>query len=772
MSKKTGSADTYQSHDLALKQAGGGMTLQRLEDLLSDIRYQPLWREDADICADYYDNHQLRVDRLARMELLGIPPLITNLIAPVVNSVLGMEVKSRLDSRVGEADEAQEAPEELILALNTKQNEAERESRSDAAISNAYASQVKTGVGWVEVSRESDPYRFPYRVKSVHRNEIWWDFRATELDLSDARYLIRKRRFDVDVLIALMPEHKALIENACYDRFGTWQLDTELNIDTELAQSAHVERITNIDASDWRDAERKRATVYEVWYREIVRKDMIELPNGKVIPHDPKDVMLQQAIKMGMVTVQPRVTSEVRVAFYLGCHRLYDLPSPYPHRHFPYVPFFGFQEDRSNIRYGMIRSMISPQDVVNSADAKMHWMLSAKRVVADSDAIDVRFNTWRQVMDQIASPNAAVLLDPAKRNARFEVDSDFQLSAQQFSRRMQAASDIENAAGIYKAMMGKEGAATSGVGINSLIEQSTVVMSELNDNYAFARRQVNDLLFQLVKEDLINKEVRVPIKRNGKKETVVLNQRVLDPQTGQPAIDNDITSIEFKVTLNDVPNTASFKQQQLMILKDAIMALPEQMRGVAAPALIMLTDAPDKEEMAESLKRMLGLGSKLSDEEQTAKDEADAQAAAEVQALQKRLVEANAALAEQKVANMEASTKKIDAERISKMVEAMYEAMQSGMVVAATPQVAPIADEILIGAGYEDIGGEATVNAPPAPQLPPGQGLNAVPGPRQGIPAPPQQINPQPPSPAIGMQHGIETVRNDGVDPNSPPAQA
>ena len=744
--------------DGAMVQAGG-MTLKRLEDLMSDIRYQPLWRSDADKCCDYYDGYQLTAERLERMERLGIPPIITNLIGPVVNSVLGLEAKNRTDARVSEADEAQQAPEELMLAMNARLNEAERESMADMATSEAYASLIKAGVGWVEVGLESDPFLYRYRVQAVHRNEIWWDWRAQRLDLMDARYLVRKRRYDKDHLIAVMPEHERLIRYAVEDRFGSWQLDLEGDWDTDLMMAAHNERVTNIDSSDWRDAERDRATVYEVWYREWKRGKFLELPNGRMILFDKRNPAQMMAIERGWIVPTDRVYSDVRLAFYLGCHRLYDMPTPYPHRYFPYVPMFGYREDRSGIRYGMIRGMLSPQDVVNSADAKMHMLLNSKRVVADSDIIDGRYNTWRDVRDEVASPQSMILLDPSKRGGRFEIDSDGQLSAQQFNRRMQAAGDIENAAGVYKAMLGKEGAATSGVGINSLIEQSTVMLSEITDNFAFGKRMVRELLFSLVKQDIIDKEIRVPIKRDGKKEIIVLNQRVVDQQTGQQVINNDIKSIEFKVAMNEIPNTASFKQQQLQVLIDTIKGLPPDVQMLAVPTMLKLTDAPDKDEMAEAVRRKIGIGPKLTDEQQAAADEQTKQEAGEIAALNKRVAVANAELAEVKVEKERAATDKIDAERLVRMVEAMYSAMQSGQIVATIPQVAPVADKILEGAGYKD----AEVPQAASPVAP--QQQNA---PMDGTRLPDNAPAPQ--SPLIGSQQGIETVRNDGSQIS--PAQA
>jgi hypothetical protein len=109
------------------------------------------------------------------------------------------------DWRVRPEDD-EECDDDLAEGLTVKLKHAETESRADRAVSDAYAAQIKAGLGWVEVSREHDPFKCPYRVRYVHRREIFWDWRAEQPDLSDARYLIRRRWLELEHAIALMPQ--------------------------------------------------------------------------------------------------------------------------------------------------------------------------------------------------------------------------------------------------------------------------------------------------------------------------------------------------------------------------------------------------------------------------------------------------------------------------------------------------------------------------------------------------------------------------------------
>ncbi|WP_206689633.1 hypothetical protein, partial [Streptococcus pseudopneumoniae] len=63
--------------------------------------------------------------------------------------------------------------DDVADALNHKVNQAERQSGADKACSDAFKPQLAVGLGWVEVARESDPFKFQYRCEAVHRNEVF-----------------------------------------------------------------------------------------------------------------------------------------------------------------------------------------------------------------------------------------------------------------------------------------------------------------------------------------------------------------------------------------------------------------------------------------------------------------------------------------------------------------------------------------------------------------------------------------------------------------------
>lgn len=646
----------------------------QVEMFLREIKHQPHWRREADRAADYYDGNQLSPETVERLKDRGQPPLITNIIKPTIDTVLGMEAKSRSDWRVRPEDN-DECSDELAEGLSVKLKHAEIESRADRAVSDAYAAQIKAGLGWVEVAREHDPFKCPYRVKYVHRREIFWDWRAEQPDLSDARYLIRRRWLELEHAIALMPQYATLFRMTT----GGWAgFDPLMEQDSRLVQSWEVERDTRIAAVDWRDIQRMRICLYEIWYRKWVRGYTMTLPNGTVMEADFNNPRHNEAIVAGVAKVKQATFQKVRLAWYTGPHFLYDVPSPYKHNQFPYVPFFGHREDLTNVPYGLIRSMVSPQDEVNARKSKMLWSLNSRRVVADSDAV----LDHNKAAQEVARPDAYIIMNANRKpSSTFRVDPGGELAAQQFQVMQEAKQEIAEASGIHKSMQGQQSGASSGLAINSLIEQGMNTLAEINDNFRYARRLVGEMLFELVKQNLMQGPSKVTIGEGSQKKVIQLNVMAMDPETGKPVMVNDVAKVKAKIVLDDVPSTPTYRMQQLQMLTEITKSLPPQLQGFVIDFVIEATDMPKRHELADRLRAAVGI---QDPEQQKQAAAAQQQAAQAQQAMQQKVFVLDAAERAARIRKLNAEAEKVQTET----VRAKYEPL------VRTPQIAVSAPAI------------------------------------------------------------------------------
>lgn len=627
-------------------------------NILSEIEEQPAWRVNSDIESDYYDGNQLDSATLAAMKELGMAPIIENLVAPTVDAVLGLEAKTRLDWKI--ATNADEDFSEVAEAMNYRMKQAESESMADRACSDSFAAQVKAGLGWVEVAREHNPFLYPYRVGFVHRNEVFWDFRGKRPDTLDWRYLVRKRWHDVDVVKKTFPDKAELLN---LSGAGWSGMDPTMLIDggrsTGLAMDYGRERGWTHEEQEWRDTFRKRLCLSEVWYRRWIRGHVLKTPDGRVIEFDRKNRDHIEAVAYDLVQVRSALYTKVRLAWFVGPHKLADMPTPYKHDKFPYVPFFGKREDMTGVPYGLIRAMKPLQDEVNARNTKMIWLLAAKRVTMTEGVTKDSPETVRR---EAARPDAMHVLDPQKLQSggKFEVETDFQLNSQQYSALVDKRQALKNVAGVYASFEGNQKGAISGVAANTLVEQSTQTLAEIFDNYQFARRQVGDLLMSLIIEDIGDKpmEVKIDNEVNGAK-TVKLN---VPDERG--LLTNDVQRARLKVALSDVPGTASYREQRFLRLTELTRSLPENLQALVIDFVMAASDDPQRGEIVKRLRKALNLGDQ---EAPKTPEEAEAMQAAQAEqeqaaALQQRAVELDLADKEAKVGKTNAEAARAQAQ--------------------------------------------------------------------------------------------------------------
>jgi hypothetical protein len=742
-------ADEQPVNELAL-------TLDEYSEIMREIEEQPNWRGTADKEMDYADGNQLASDLLQRQRALGIPPAVEDLVGPALLSIQGYETATRTDWRV--TPDGDVGGQDVADALNYKLNQAERHSRADRACSDAFRPQIGIGVGFVEVKRESDPFKFPYRCVAVHRNELHWDFAALEDDLSDARWLRRQRWLRPERIARVFPQHADLIK--AIGRSGaTWWLDDPIGSNdggnsTGLQNAWAEARTWTVQEERWYNPTSKEVCLAEVWYRRWVDVGVITTPDGRVVEYDPANMAHAVALASGRAEFSMAVVARVRRSYWLGPHCLHDGPTPYSHRHFPYVPFWGFREDSTRVPYGYVRGMIYPQDSLNSGISKLRWGMASVRTERTKGAVDM---TDAQFRNQIGRVDADIVLnaDHFRNNpgARFQVHRDFQLNQQQFQMMQDNRSAIQRVSAVTSGFMGKQGNATSGRQEQMQIEQSNQSLARMMDNFRAARTMVGELLLSMIVEDLGDKEATIIIEGDAVRadRAVVINKPEQDP-AGYSYLSNDLQRTRLKVALEDVPSTTSYRGQQLSALSEAVKSLPAQYQAAAMPYLVSLMDVPFKRDVVEAIR---AAGEQESPE-----------------AIEKRIQErvrqelANAGM-EVKLREVALKEKRSEAEiemmlakAVQIGVQTAYSAMQGGAQVAQMPMIAPIADEIMKGAGFQQKKGDDP-NFP----LPDQQAAMNIKSPYiqgEGLAAEAVEVRENtspasPPVPALGM-NGIETA--------------
>ena len=686
------------------------ISIDEFASIVRESLSQPPWRAQADKEADYADGNQLSTDLLRRMKEMGIPPAKENIIGPAIAAVCGYEAKTRTDWRV--TPDGEPGGQDVADALNFRLNQAERHSKADRALSQAFRPAAGVGLGWVEVARASNSMEYPYKCRYIHRNEIWWDMKAIEPDLSDARWLYRRRWVSRSRAARMFPNHATLIMAGGPDRwiadFAIQELEGGQS--TGLHAAADAERAWTLPEDHYYNEENKTVCITELWYRRWVTTVMLKMRDGRAVKYDQANELHRAALSLGRGKLVEELLPVVRRAYWMGPHCLFDGPSPYPHRHFPYVRVSGFQEDLTGIFFGLVRDMLFPQDNLNSTISKLRWGMSAVETKRTKGAVAMTDQQFRQMSSRV---DADFVLDPQamKDGGVFERNRDFQLNAQQFQLMQDSRAAAARVSGVTASFQGQTGTATSGVQEQTQVEQSQVSLADLMDNFKEARSQVGELLLALIIEDIGKQETTVVIEGDvlNPPRTVVLNRPEVDELTGIVMLSNDVQRTRLKVAMEDVPTSSSFRAQQLNSLSESVKAATPEIQQVVMPFMIDLMDLPRKKEVVEAIRDAQG--------------QADPEAI-RTQVKQELMYDLKSRELDIKQAESDARIKHLVAQAVQTGVQAAFSAMQAGAQVAMNPAVAPIADVVMQGAGYK-----RPSPAGDDPNFPTAGGVPVAPGP-------------------------------------------
>lgn len=660
-------------------------TTQQLLAITSDIDSQPDWRTVANKACAYYDGDQLAPEVIAKLRERGQPLTQHNLIGPTVDGVLGMEAKTRTDLMVI-ADDPDDSFEDMAEAVNAEFADVCRLSGMDKARSDAYAGQLKAGLGFVEVRRNPDPFGPRYKIDDVHRNEVYWDWFSRKADWSDCRWVMRKRWVDIDEVKATFPKFADIIDYSAHDWNGFVDTVSVDGIESNLVSAYNEYQSWDRQASEWMTQDRRRVLMQVIYYRTWQQMPVMELSNGRVIQYDKNNVMHGVAVATGRVNVTVARVSRIREAWFVGPHAITDRPCKAPQGMFPLIPFWGYRKDKNGEPYGLVTRAIPAQDEVNFRRIKLTWLLQAKRVIKDTDATNM---TDAQLAEEIERPDGVINLNPNRANKTTAADAlniqqDFQVAQQQFQVMQESMKLIQDGMGIYSAFLGQDSNAKSGVAISNLVEQGATTLAEINDNYQFACQQVGQLLLSYLLEDLSKRRnYNVTINRDDPRKR---KQVMLNAQTDDGGMTNDITQLRAHIALAPIQQTPAYRSQLAQRLSDVIARLPPAVQGAVLDMWVDLLDIPNKHEFMDRIRTAVG-APKSPDDMTPEEQQAAQQQAQQQQALQQKELELKFTQMQAQIDKMQAEAQRLAAQAQLSTAQATSQRFDDALNQAKTGQL-------------------------------------------------------------------------------------
>ena len=679
-------------------------------------RGHAVYTQQAKLCEDFYLGGGLQWDQdvKADLEAVGRPASESNEIMGAVNASIGFQIANRMDVQV--VPRGQGADELTAKALNllfkceldrVRFRWRETQVFGDGLIQQRGYFELRISrndqmLGEIEL-RDLDPLDvIPDPDAKAYDPDEWADVTITRW-LSDD---------DIEQMYGAQAAAAVKAMNVPAEQDfgdGTGQDGTQRSRFGDSRTGAYYDAMMD-------DAGVKRYRVIDRQHHRYNMAMVAIYPTGDIQQLGEVSIEELNALKAQGVLLTQRRMKRVRWTVSAMDVLLHDDWSPYNHfTPIPYFPYF-----RRGRTRGMVDNAISPQETLNKAIAQaLHIVNSTANSgwISDEESLANMDNEDLEDVGASTGLNIVVKKD-ARRPEKIQPNG---IPTGMADLIAGSRVTIKAVTGVNESMMGVGEQDMSGVAIQSrqfaAQQQLALPLDNLSrTRHMLAMRTLE--LFQAYYTDA--REYRITeMDAFGKPKTTTLAINQVQPDGSVLA---DLTLGKYDIAISDQPMQITFDNSQFEQLK----ALRRDM-GIPIPASLAIrySNLSDKGEALSAIEAQQPQSDPL----------ADAKVGTE-QARQTQLTAA-AGLAQ-------ANTELIKAEAVNTNVTAMYSATRAGAEVASMPAVAPIADELLKSAGFED------KDAPPiVPSVPAGAQLAA--------PPPSESTHPlTPPHPDVGVDAGIE----------------
>ncbi len=358
-----------------------------------------------------------------------------------------------------------------------------------------------------------------------------------------------------------------------------------------------------------------------------------------------------------------------------------------PYKTFDIIPYFWLFD------YGhclaMVDNAISPQELENkSLSAAIHYQTSVSNSGWKVKKGSLKNMTTADLGEKGMKTGIVLELDNVEDAVKIQPNT-YPTGMDRLSQV--GAEGIKSVTGMSDAEQGNNSPEVSGVAINAKQFQSKLILADAHDNMSFTRtllaRKLMELFQRFFTNERMFKIIGTDDRGNDKEEELIINQ--VD-ELGQ--IINDITLGEYEVVVTSQPLASTFADtqfQQLLEMQKAGMPIP-------ADVIVLASNLSNKQQLADRLSNPDDNGA----------------AAAQLKLLEARIKDIMAGVdlkAEQR--------NKLVADKTNTNIQGMFGAVNAAKVLAMTPGAAPLADELMLSAGFEDHNA-APVIPQQVPQLP------------------------------------------------------
>lgn len=514
-----------------------------------------------------------------RQQRAGRPCLTINKLPATVDKVIGDARQNKMSIKIRPIDDNQDPKRAEVMAGLIRDIE---RAGADVAYQTALEGAISCAQGYFRVVTQynsEDTFDQDIRIKRIlNPMSVTIDPNAEAADGSDAR----------------------------------WAFITEMVPRSEFEEKYPDLTVGDFDAetddawSDWFDRE-DHVRIGEYWRLVPKKKTIVQMSDGTVTEMDVVKPVLDELEQQGITIVRQRDVKSQAVEWYLiGRRQIIDGPIDWPGIHIPIIPVWGKETVVRGERYlrSLVRFAKDPQRMYN------YWRSASTELVALSpkspwlvtpDQIEGFESEWRRVNSDNL-PYLPYNPQPDAPMPQRQMPPTIPTGAIQETQI--AADDLKATTGIYDASLGAQGNETSGRAITARQRQSDISTYSFHDNLRRAIEFCGRILVDLIPRIYdTNRVIRI-IGPDETEQVVEINKRIVDVQTGQTVIINDLTIGKYDVEVDVGPSYATKRMEAVDAMLELVKAFPAMMQ-VAGDLLIKNLDVPEAQEMADRMRRIM-----------------------------------------------------------------------------------------------------------------------------------------------------------------------
>ena len=538
------------------------------DDLLLDIEahykrardHSDKWRAEAREDYDFVSGVQWSEEDAALLSEQGRVGVTFNRVAPVIDAVAGAEVSNRQEVRYIPRETGDAKVNEILTAgAKWVRDECNAEDEE----SDAFCDAVICGMGWTEthVEYDDDPDGKVY-IDRVDPLEMYWDSAAKKHNISDARWILRVKKYSRDALAAQWGATK--IDGIIADLDKT---ERELGADEDLQGEPHnatdAWKYKN-DASGAGKVPAFKVREYQ-WYES---ERVYRVPNPQSGQLEDVEVAAFEKLKPALeaagvpfTDVKPRKAYR---AYALGKNILESGPGPGDTR-FTYNAITAKRDRNRGYWHGLVRPMKDPQRWANKFFSQiLHIVNSHSKggLLIEQGAA----KSLEQVKEEWARADGVIELNPGGLDKlREKTQGQYPTG---IDRMMEVAvSAIRDVTGVNLEMLGLADRTQAGVLEYQRKQAGLTILASLFDALRRYRKDQGRLLLTFIRKYVADGRLIRVVGEQGAQYVPL----ALDKQTAR-----------FDIVVDDSPTSPNQKEQVFGVMSSLMPMLTKI--GVAPPA--------------------------------------------------------------------------------------------------------------------------------------------------------------------------------------------